>query len=175
MANYKAMVCWQHTYNGDLGVYLYDSYGFDIFSLNFSKQFANAFVGLRIDSGDNYEQLKKICNKYKELGIDPKTKQVIFSNALDVDRAIQINNVAKNVCKPSFGIGTSITNAWNDCGIDIEPTNIVIKLTAIKITESWPYYNRTCKLSEDLGKHTGDNDVVQHFMYTLPEYNGVKA
>lgn len=175
MANDIAMRKWQHTFGGDLGVYLYDSFGFDIFALNCSKEFANAFVGLRIDSGDNIEQLQKICNFYKSKNIDSKSKQIIFSNGLNVDNAIELNNIAKKICKPSFGIGTSITNAWKDCGIEnIKPLNIVIKLTSIKITESWPYLNDTCKLSEDLGKHTGKKEVVQRFMDVLPEFKGIK-
>lgn len=174
MANYLAMKAWQKTYSGDLGIYLYDTYGFDIFALNFSKSFANEFYGLRVDSGDNFKQLDKICAKYKSLGVDPRTKQVVFSNALDLERASYINEIAKDRCKPSFGIGTSITNDWRSCGLDVEPMNIVIKLVGAKITESWPYFNDTCKLSEDLGKHTGDKTVVKRFMETLPEYEGVE-
>lgn len=173
MANDMAMRKWQHTYDGDLGVYLYDSYGFDIFALNCSKSFANSFVGLRIDSGDNIEQLNKICNFYKSKNIDSRTKQIVFSNGLNADNAIELQRIASVVCKPSFGIGTSITNAWKDCDVaynDIKPMNIVIKLTAIKITESWPYLNDTCKLSEDIGKHTGKEDVVQRFMDVLPQF-----
>ena len=45
--------------------------------------------------------------------------------------------------------------------------NIVIKLVASKITECWPYYNDTCKLSEDLGKHTGKPEVIRRFMEAL--------
>ena len=48
------------------------------------------FKGLRVDSGDNFEQLDLIVEKYRSLGIDPTTKQVIFSNGLDVDEAISI-------------------------------------------------------------------------------------
>ena len=42
--------------------------------------------------------------------------------------------------------------------------NIVIKLTSVKITESWPFYCNTCKLSEDKGKYTGDTETVKRFM-----------
>ena len=45
--------------------------------------------------------------------------------------------------------------------------NIVIKLIAAKITESWDFYNDTCKLSEDTGKHTGRPEVVRRFMEAL--------
>ena len=43
MANHIAMNAWRHTFNGALGTYLYDSFGWDIFSLNFSEDFANLF------------------------------------------------------------------------------------------------------------------------------------
>ena len=45
--------------------------------------------------------------------------------------------------------------------------NIVIKLVAAKITESWSFYNDTCKISEDLGKHTGKPEVIRRFLDTL--------
>ena len=41
--------------------------------------------------------------------------------------------------------------------------NIVIKLVAAKITEAWPYYNETCKLSEDEEKHIGETSVIKRF------------
>ena len=160
MANYMAMEAWRNTFRGALGTFLYDSFGWHVFSLNFSEDFANLFKGLRIDSGDNYEQLQKIVAKYKSLGIDPRSKQVIFSNALDTDRAIKIHEYAKDWCLPSFGIGTHFTNDFEG----VVPMNIVIKLVAAKITESWDFYNDTCKLSEDKGKHTGKPDVIRRYM-----------
>ncbi len=163
MANHIAMNTWRNTFRGALGTFLYDSFGWDIFSLNFSEDFANLFKGLRIDSGDNYEQLMKIVDKYRSLGINPKTKQIVFSNALNTDNAIKIMRYAKDYCQPSFGIGTHFTNDFDN----VKPLNIVIKLIAAKITESWPFYNDTCKISEDEGKHTGNPDVVRRFMKTL--------
>ena len=163
MANHIAMNSWRNTFRGALGTYLYDSFGWDIFSLNFSEDFANLFKGLRVDSGDNYDQLKRIVEKYRSLGIDPRTKQVVFSNALDTESAIEIQRYARQYCKPSFGIGTHFTNDFDG----VKPMNIVIKLVAAKITESWAFYNDTCKISEDRGKHTGDAAVLKRFMDTL--------
>ena len=160
MANHIAMNKWRNTFRGALGTYLYDSFGWDIFSMNFSEDFANLFKGLRVDSGDNFEQLHKIVKKYQSLGIDPRTKQIIFSNALDTDRAIEIQQYAQKLCQPSFGIGTHFTNDFEG----VEPMNIVIKLVAAKITESWDFYNDTCKISEDKGKHTGKPEVIKRFM-----------
>lgn len=163
MANHLAMQAWSTTFRGALGTFLYDTYGWNIFSMNFSEDYANMFKGLRVDSGDNLEQLDLITAKYRSLGIDPSTKQVVFSNALDVDRAIEIQKHASSRCIPSFGIGTHFTCDFPD----VKPLNIVIKLLAAKITEKWDFYNDTCKLSEDHGKYTGDPDVVKRFREIL--------
>lgn len=163
MSNHIAMHAWSKTYRGALGTFLYDTYGWRIFSLNFSEDYANMFKGLRVDSGDNYEQLDLIVEKYKALNIDPSTKQIVFSNGLNVDEALKINEYVKGRCLPSFGIGTHFTNDFSG----VKPRNIVIKLLAVKITESWPFYCETCKLSEDKGKYTGNLKVVERFMEAL--------
>lgn len=159
MSNHIAMQVWSNTYRGALGTFLYDTYGWDIFSLNFSEDYANMFKGLRVDSGDNREELDKIVNKYRSLGIDPSTKQVVFSNGLNTDEAIALQRYAERLCLPSFGIGTHFTHDIKD----FRHLNIVIKLMAVKITESWNFYNDTCKLSEDRGKYTGKPEVVARF------------
>ena len=163
MANYIAMRTWSSTFRGALGTFLYDTYGWDIFSLNFSEDYANMFKGLRVDSGDNYAELDNIVAKYRSLGIDPSSKQVVFSNALDTDAAIALQRYAAGKCLPSYGIGTHFTNDFPG----VKPLNIVIKLFAAKITESWTFYNDTCKLSEDAGKYTGRPEVVQRFKEAL--------
>lgn len=163
MANNIAMSVWTRTYRGALGTFLYDTYGWQIFSLNFSEDYANMFKGLRVDSGDNFKELDMIVDKYRSLNIDPATKQVVFSNGLDVDEAIAIQQYATGKCLPSFGIGTHFTNDFPG----IKPMNIVIKLLAVKITESWPFYSETCKLSEDEGKYTGNEATVKRFMEIL--------
>lgn len=163
MANYLAMKTWSDTYRGALGTFLYDTYGWRIFSLNFSEDYANMFKGVRVDSGDNYEQLDLIVEKYLSLNIDPRTKQVVFSNGLNVDQAISLQWYAQGKCIPSFGIGTHFTNDFPG----VKPRNIVIKLTDVKITESWPFYSHTCKLSEDHGKYSGDPATVSLFLNIL--------
>lgn len=165
MANNLAMKAWADTFRGALGTFLYDTYGWRIFSLNFSEDYANMFKGLRVDSGDNVQQLNLITDKYRSLNIDPRTKQVVFSNALNVDSAIELQRYACDKCIPSFGIGTHLTNDFDG----VKPMNIVIKLVAVKITESWPFYFTTCKLSEDRGKYSGDEATVRRFLETLGE------
>lgn len=117
MANYLAMRTWASTYRGALGTFLYDTYGWRIFSLNFSEDYANMFKGLRVDSGDNFTELDRIVAKYRSLNIDPRSKQVVFSNGLTVDSAIEIQNSTpgENVSPPSESAPISPTIS-KECG-----------------------------------------------------------
>ena len=63
-------------------------------------------------------------SKPPEMGIDPKTKQLIFSDNLNFPMAIKLYEYFHTRTKPSFGIGTNLTN---DLGYP--PIQIVIKMT----------------------------------------------
>lgn len=155
--NYSVMNKWAETYGGDLGVYLYDCFGDDVFFDNFSKKYAMLFSGLRVDSGKEEEQIHKIVTKYKKLGINPATKQVVFSNGLDADRAIQLHYLCKGLVQDSYGIGTNIT-----CDVtDVKPMNIVMKLIEGRITEKRNWMP-CVKLSCDKGKTLGDSQKCKY-------------
>lgn len=161
-ANYLAMDYWQQVYQADLGTYLYDTYGWDAFEKNFTKKHANLFKALRVDSGDNIEQMSLIIDKYKSLDVDPTSKYITFSNALTTDDAIYIKKRAMGRIGVNFGIGTHFT-----CDIDnVRPMNIVMKLVEIRMTERTEW-RKAVKLSNDHGKYTGDLDEVDLCKRTL--------
>jgi len=160
--NHSVMEKWASVYNGDLGLYLYDCFGDNVFFSNFSKKNAMLFSGLRVDSGNEEEQIDKIVKKYTELGINPQTKQVIFSNGLNIKRAIEINKYSIGKIKPSFGVGTFLT-----CDLtDIKPMNIVVKLTKSRITESREWHD-CVKLSCDKGKTLGNPDKCKYLLSVI--------
>jgi nicotinate phosphoribosyltransferase len=160
--NHSVMEKWASVYNGDLGLYLYDCFGDDVFFNNFSKKNAMLFSGLRVDSGNEEEQIDKIVKKYTELGINPQTKQVIFSNGLNIKRAIEIQKYASEKVKPSFGVGTFLT-----CDLTgISPMNIVVKLTKSRITESREWHD-CVKLSCDKGKTLGNPDKCKYLLSVI--------
>lgn len=161
-ANYLAMEFWQEVYAGSLGIFLYDTYTRKAFFQNFTELHAKLFDGLRVDSGNNVEALEDIISKYQELSIDPSIKSIIFSNGLNVDDAIELHNIVNGRMKDSYGIGTHLT-----CDVDnVKAMNIVVKLTAAKITEK-RNWKKLVKLSDDLGKYTGDPEEIEICKKTL--------
>ena len=161
-ANFLAMDYWQEAFDSDLGTFLYDTYGWNAFQENFSKMHAKLFDGLRVDSGDNFAAVDKIVAKYKQLGIDPMTKTLTFSNGLNVDEAIAIHRYCQGKIRDNYGIGTHLTNDV----AGTQPSNIVIKLTEARLTEKKPW-QKAIKLSDDEGKHTGDPAEVDLAMRSL--------
>ena len=121
--NKMAMDEWFEEYKGDNGTALTDTLGTDLFLIDFDKLQAMCYTGVRHDSGDPYAWGDKIIKHYEALGIDPKTKTLLFSDSLDFDRAQAIYEYFKDRINVSFGIGTFLSN---DAGVPA--LNIVIKL-----------------------------------------------
>lgn len=160
-ANYMALENWVNVYDGDLGTALSDTYTSDSFLSNFSRKQAKLFDGVRCDSGNEFEFIDRLVERYKELGIDPTTKTIIFSNALDFGKALQLFDYCKGKIRCSFGIGTNLTN---DTGFP--SCNIVMKLSRCKMNQNQEW--RECvKLSDDLGKHMGSSAEVEACLYEL--------
>ena len=160
--NYNVMSKWSEVYDGNVGIFLYDCFGDNVFFNNLSKRMAMTFCGLRIDSGVEEEQVDLIVEKYKQLGIDPMTKQAVFSNGLDIDRAIEIHRYCQGKITDSYGVGTYLTCDVTDC----QPMNIVVKLVRGRITESREWHP-CVKLSCDKGKTLGDPQKCNYLLSIL--------
>lgn len=160
-ANYVALENWVNVFDGYLGIALTDTYTSDVFFKNFSKKHAKLFDGVRQDSGDEYRFVMSAIKRYKELGVDPSTKTIVFSNALDFEKAKDINEYCKGRIKASFGIGTNLTNDTGN-----KPANIVMKLAECRMSsrEEW---SKCVKISDDLGKHTGESEEIDLCFKTL--------
>ena len=160
--NFNVMKKFSDVYDGDNGIYLYDCFGDKVFFSNLSKRMAMMYKGLRVDSGNEEEQTEKIIAKYHQLGIDPATKQVCYSNGLDIDRAIQIHRYVAGRLQDSYGVGTFLT-----CDVTgAEPMNIVLKLTRGRITELREWHD-CVKLSCTPGKTLGDRTKCEYLLNLL--------
>ena len=157
--NFNVMRKFSDVYDGDNGIYLYDCFGDKVFFNNLSKRMALMFTGLRVDSGVEEEQTEKIIEKYKQLGINPATKQVIFSNGLNIERALEIHRFVDGRVQDSYGMGTFLTCDVVGC----KPMNIVVKLTKCRITEKREWHD-CVKLSCDKGKTLGNPEKCAYLL-----------
>ena len=123
-SNWYALDAWVKEYGVLNGTALTDTITTDCFLKDFQLTFATLFSGVRHDSGDPFEWAEKMISHYKELGIDPKTKTLLFSDSLDFERADKIWKNLHDRINVAFGIGTYISN-----DTDVEALNIVMKVT----------------------------------------------
>lgn len=157
-ANYLSLEDWIKVYDGNLGIALVDTYTTKSFLHTLTRKQALLLSGFRQDSGDEFEVGEMIISRLKEFGIDAKTKTIVFSNALDMEKASKINDYFKDMVNVSFGIGTNLT-----CDVnlkDYKPCNIVMKLMRCRISPKDEWEN-CIKLSDDFGKHMGDKKEIE--------------
>lgn len=152
----EALEVWNQVYRGRLGIALTDCITTDAFLKDFDYLFAVLFSGVRHDSGDPIIWGEKFIAHYEGLGIDPKTKTLIFSDALTFDRALDIAEHFQGRIDVSFGIGTYLTNDLGDYvtpeGDAYKPLNIVMKMTQCN---GMP----VAKISDEPGKTMCDDPV----------------
>ncbi len=123
-SNWFALEAWVKEYGILNGTALTDTITTDCFLKDFQLTYSTLFSGVRHDSGDPFEWGDKIIAHYESLGIDPKTKTLLFSDGLDFAKATKINHYFKDRAKVAFGIGTFISN-----DTDSPALNIVMKVT----------------------------------------------
>ena len=154
MANALSLEHWVDVYRGDLGVALSDTYTTDVFFKQFDKKFAKLFDGVRHDSGDPIKFAEKTIKHYKNNGINPLFKYIIFSDSLNLEKVSEITQACKGKIGISFGIGTNLTN-----DVGLTPMNIVMKLTGVLgANNEWI---PTVKFSDEKGKQTGDLKMIE--------------
>lgn len=152
-ANYLSLEDWIKVYDGALGTALIDTFTTRSFLRTLTMKQAKLLDGFRQDSGDEKEVGDAIIARLQEFGIDPKSKVLVFSNALNFQKYKAVADYFRGRIKVSAGIGTNITN---DPGIEgYKPANIVMKLSRCRMSDKDPW-EKVIKISDDLGKHMGD-------------------
>lgn len=124
-SNRYALRAWVKEYKTLNGTALTDAITTDCFLRDFDLTYATLFSGVRHDSGDPIEWGEKMIKHYESLGIDPKTKTLLFSDSLNFEKADKICRYFQGKAKVAFGIGTYIAN-----DTDVPALNIVMKTTA---------------------------------------------
>ena len=151
-SNWYALDAWVKEYGVLNGTALTDTITTDCFLRDFKLTYATLFSGVRHDSGSPFEWGDKMIAHYKSLGIDPKSKTLLFSDSLDFKKADEINSYFKDKVKVAFGIGTYIAN-----DTDVDALNIVMKTTACNGMD-------VAKISDVEGKGMCKNPDYVHYL-----------
>ncbi|KAF9876759.1 nicotinate phosphoribosyltransferase [Colletotrichum karsti] len=171
-----ALRYWVGCFGGQLGIALTDTFGTQEFLRSFSQPvhaldgddskfkkadgttqtYAELFQGVRQDSGDPADYVKMLRQYYDSQGIKDK-KTMVFSDSLDIEKCLQYKAISEEAgFTPTFGVGTFLTNDFKHLktGTKSVPLNIVIKLSSANGKPA-------IKISDNIGKNTGDKNTVE--------------
>lgn len=123
-SNWYALDAWVKEYGVLNGIALTDTITTDCFLKDFQLTYSTLFNGVRHDSGCPYEWADKMLSHYANLGVDAKTKTLLFSDSLDFEKAHKLKAYVGDKAKAAFGIGTYLSNDTS-----IPALNIVMKVT----------------------------------------------
>jgi nicotinate phosphoribosyltransferase len=150
---------WEAKYP-DLLVALSDTFTSDFFFTDFTPSQAETWKGLRHDSGDPLAFAARAIAFYGHSGIKSKTKTITFSDALTVQTVANIHETVKHQINAVYGVGTNFTN-----NLGVKPLNVVMKATHVRLPDGREA--DTVKLSDNMGKHTGPEALVQRYGSTI--------
>ena len=147
----EAFYAWLDEYPDRLGIALSDIYGLKPFLRDWSHDLASRFKGARHDSGDPFiwgeAYITHLKNKLK---IDPLTKTAVFSDGLNIPKAIALHRRFATRIQLMFGIGTDLTNDFLHVAL-----NIVMKMIFMN-------GKPVCKISDEPGKAScEDKDFLE--------------
>ncbi|MBQ4185769.1 MAG: nicotinate phosphoribosyltransferase [Clostridiales bacterium] len=151
-SNWYALRAWVDEYGVLNGTALTDTITTDCFLRDFQLTYSTLFSGVRHDSGDPIAWGEKMVDHYTSLGIDSKTKTLLFSDSLNFEKADCIYRHFRDRAKVAFGIGTYIAN--DTC---VPALNIVMKTTLCNGQD-------VAKISDVDGKGMCKNPDYVHYL-----------
>ena len=156
-APYDVLENWQKDYDGNLLIILPDTYGTEGFLQN-APDWLTEWTGIRIDSGDPATGAETAIKWWKSRGQDPREKLVIFSDGLDVDKIVELQNQFAGRVRVGFGWGTLLTNDFRGLVPDdgLRPFSLVCKAISANGAP-------TVKLSDNIGKAMGPKSEIERY------------
>jgi nicotinate phosphoribosyltransferase len=122
-----ALEGWVQEFRGHLGYALTDVITHDAFLRDFDLFYAKLFDGVRHDSGDPFVFAEKTIGKFQSYGIDPASKVAVFSDSLNLRKALLLCEAYEGKLKTSYGIGTTLTASipgYKALNVVMKPLNV---------------------------------------------------
>jgi len=158
---------WWDMYGYDLSIALTDTFGTKQFFKN-SKNLLS-WKGLRHDSGDPFIFGEKVIQWYLDNDIDPKTKLIVFSDGLDIDKMVKLWETFNRRIGVTFGWGTKLTN-----DVGFETLSIVMKVVKVISNGDDKINNHLVKLSDNLNKAIGKKSDILRYKKDF-EYDNLES
>ena len=148
-SQYHAFVAWNEFWVDKYQIALTDIFPTKKFLKDFTKDLAEKYTGFRHDSGDPAEWSNDMINMLEGYEIDPKTKTLVYSDGLDIQKCIELEAEFGHRINVIFGIGTNLTN---DMGPKHKALQVVMKIV---------YVNNlpVAKLSNNIGKSMCEDHI----------------
>ncbi|MCC7347922.1 MAG: nicotinate phosphoribosyltransferase, partial [Variibacter sp.] len=170
MAPYRVLEDWQQYYGGNLLIVLPDTFGTASF-LRHAPNWVADWRGFRPDSAPPIEGGEQIIAWWKQKGRDPKTKLLVFSDALDAETIESTYRHFRGRVGMSFGWGTNLTNDFRGCAPTpnavLDPISLVCKVTS---ADGRP----AVKLSDNPGKAIGTPEEVARYLQVFGDVGRVE-
>ena len=156
-APYKVLEDWHEEHDGNLRVILPDTYGTKNFLEN-APDWLASWTGIRIDSGDPEIGAQYAINWWQNKGEDTKEKLIIFSDALDTKKIIELYHKFNHKVQIGFGWGTLLTNDFRGLigNGALDPFSLVCKAVS---ANGQP----TVKLSDNSNKAMGPQNKIEQY------------
>jgi len=159
-APYKVLEDWQREHDGNLRIILPDTFGTESF-LGAAPDWLAKWTGMRIDSGDPTSAAEQAIRWWRDQGEDPRDKLVIFSDGLDIDSIIALQQKFSDRVKVGFGWGTLLTNDFRGLAGDaLNPFSLVCKAISAN-------GKPTVKLSDNPNKAMGPASEISRYKYVF--------
>ncbi|MFN6943200.1 MAG: nicotinate phosphoribosyltransferase, partial [Parvibaculum sp.] len=141
-------------------IVLPDAFGTESF-LRGAPDWVGQWTGFRPDSAPAIEGGERIIRWWKERGIDPRERLIIFSDGLDVDTIERAYLHFAGRVRMAFGWGTNLTNDFHDSAPErneaLKAISLVCKVTSVNGRPA-------VKLSDNPEKATGDTAEIERYL-----------
>jgi nicotinate phosphoribosyltransferase len=170
-APYQVLEEWQQHYNGNLQIALPDAFGTTAF-LDHAPAWLSEWTGFRPDSAPPIEGGEQIIRWWREHGVDPASKLLIFSDGMDIATIEETYSHFLGRVRMSFGWGTNLTNDFRGCdpagSNTLDPISLVCKVTSANGRPA-------VKLSDNPEKATGAPAEIERYLRVFGAQDRVAA
>ncbi len=170
-SQYDVLQHWQNMYQGNLLVFLPDTFGTTQFLAN-APVWLNNWTGARPDSKGSEEAGEELIEFWRHRGLTPEAiekKLILFSDGLDAYAIADLHKQFRERVRVGFGWGTNLTNDFGGTDDPLFPDRMKAISLVCKVSKA--NKRHAVKLSDNISKATGDTTEVARYVKVFGREN----